>query len=369
MVIPYLLCTDDLHSYNRLTDYPHAVIISELERGYLRNGDQRMLKTRHLVLGLALWFALIGYSWGQSQQSSPSELESSQPQQPKAQTAKQQAAPDQQNARQDAPVIETPPTQKTNGEAAHEVKDGDEKTTNDRKLIQYSLDLDILTAIIAAIGALQLFVFGYQAWKLRQTVDSSEKAIATTREIGEAQVRAYVKIKSASIYFLGEDAMPAVEIVAANSGQSPALNFVWVPEIHYLPEKAPEIVSDVVEGWNLEPGIDIHSASEHKTLYFLHDFSLVEKITTDGSTPSTMGVSVILYYAWEDVFGKTSVDFASFASVAEIGSAEENQRHLHPLNTSQWGCKLNPIAKGQSWSGIAVKVPEINKKEKTDPHQ
>jgi hypothetical protein len=42
-------------------------------------------------------------------------------------------------------------------------------------------------AVIALIGLLQLGVFGYQAYKLKQTVESSgEEAKAMERHIGEA---------------------------------------------------------------------------------------------------------------------------------------------------------------------------------------
>jgi hypothetical protein len=165
---------------------------------------------------------------------------------------------------------------------------------------------------------------------------------------------AYVSTKSANVYFIGDDGLPLIEMVASNSGQSPAINFVWAPELHYLPETTEEIINDVHEEWADQPGLDVHSASETTAIYVLHDFILTEKIAVDGIVPNRMGVSVTIHYTWTDVFGQSFIDFATFAGMAEIGDAKAKQ---HPLNTSPWFCRLNPIAKGESWSGIAVMAP------------
>jgi hypothetical protein len=48
--------------------------------------------------------------------------------------------------------------------------------------------------------------------------------------------------------------MPFVEIVAINSGQSPALGFVWAPEFRYFADVEADIVSDLGEEWMEQPG-------------------------------------------------------------------------------------------------------------------
>jgi hypothetical protein len=53
--------------------------------------------------------------------------------------------------------------------------EGVEKAETDRKLVEYARDLDILTAILAGIGALQFFVFGWQGWQLKRSVDFGER--------------------------------------------------------------------------------------------------------------------------------------------------------------------------------------------------
>jgi hypothetical protein len=307
-----------------------------------------MLKLRYIAIAATCLLMLTTASFARSQRQSPNN---------EAPNAQQSAKPDQRGTPSQPLTVNIVPTAEQKAVAEEEKANAELKAADERKLIKYTGYLVVVGIVQFLIFVLQLIAFGYQAYKLRQTVDTSEKAIATTREIGEAQVRAYVKIKSASIFFLGDEAAPSVQVEAVNSGQSPALNFVWTPEVHYLPEHAPEMVSDVEQGWNLNPGIDIHAASDAKALFFIVDFPMVEKIAVNGEVPDKMGVSVILYYAWTDVFGETSLDSASFASVAEIGDADENQRQRHPLNTSKWKCDLVPIAKGQSWTGIMVKAP------------
>jgi hypothetical protein len=63
------------------------------------------------------------------------------------------------------------------------------------------------------------------------------KTITETRRIGQAQVRAYVSIKSVQVNFvdIAENMThAAVSVVAENSGQSPARNFVWRASLQYI---------------------------------------------------------------------------------------------------------------------------------------
>ena len=77
-------------------------------------------------------------------------------------------------------MMKSIPPIKTQAESEQDAKDRNEKTTNDRRVV-------ILTGILALIGFLQTLVFGYQAYKLRQTVKSAgEQAEAMERHIGEA---------------------------------------------------------------------------------------------------------------------------------------------------------------------------------------
>jgi hypothetical protein len=93
----------------------------------------------------------------------------------------QQATTTDQRGTQESPiVVKVLPTTKTPEEAAEEKKDRDAKTENDGNLV-------ILTGVLAFVGFCQLLVYGYQAKKLRETVESAgEQAEAMERHIGEA---------------------------------------------------------------------------------------------------------------------------------------------------------------------------------------
>src|SRR5205823_4581452 len=93
----------------------------------------------------------------------------------------QQISQADQRGTEDAPVIvKIASAPKTDEEVAQNKKDRENKTANDRNLVD-------LTAVLALVGFLQLLVFGYQAYKLRETVKSAgEQAEAMERHIDEA---------------------------------------------------------------------------------------------------------------------------------------------------------------------------------------
>jgi hypothetical protein len=87
-------------------------------------------------------------------------------------------------------------------------------------------------------------------------------SVAETRRIGEAQVRAYVSIKTAVIAYMGEWQHPVVGFVALNTGQSPAKNLVWNIAVQYASGGQKRTVG-VRPNWaNEEIGFDIPAATE-----------------------------------------------------------------------------------------------------------
>jgi hypothetical protein len=100
-------------------------------------------------------------------------------QQPKSKS--QQTAPADQRGTQESPlVVKVLPAIKTPEEAAREKKDREDKTENDGNLVK-------LTGVLAFVGFCQLLVYGYQAKKLRETVESAgEQSEAMERHIAEA---------------------------------------------------------------------------------------------------------------------------------------------------------------------------------------
>jgi hypothetical protein len=128
-----------------------------------------MLKAALILLGIVLATDL---SAAQSQRLTPGDAEIRQLRQAQTNRAQQPAAADPRGTEQAPVVVGVLPTVKTAAEADQETKDRDEKAANDRRLADYAGALDVLTAVLAAIAVLQLFVFGYQARQMRRTVDA-----------------------------------------------------------------------------------------------------------------------------------------------------------------------------------------------------
>jgi hypothetical protein len=99
---------------------------------------------------------------------------------PKAQSTNTNGQAEQRGTQESPIVVKVLPALKSEEEATQENNDRKEKTANDRNLVN-------ATYVLAGIGILQLFVFGYQALKLKQTVKSAgEQSEAMERHIGEA---------------------------------------------------------------------------------------------------------------------------------------------------------------------------------------
>src|SRR5438445_6626974 len=121
------------------------------------------------------------------QNPSPSGRIVSQNQQSQAQPSQQPAQPNQRGTEQSPIFVKEVPTPKTEKESSQEAKDPEDKTANDRKLVDFTRDLVIVTAILGAIGCFQLMVFGLQARRLRQTVEAAaDQGQAMERSIAEA---------------------------------------------------------------------------------------------------------------------------------------------------------------------------------------
>jgi hypothetical protein len=123
-------------------------------------------------------------------------------------------------------VVRPLATEKTQQEAEEDTRDRNDKRWNDRA----TLVIGFATLLILIVQAIAFFV---QAWRLQQTINTMKGLGREQREIGEAQVRAYVSIKAATIEFMLDAIHPCVKFIAYNSGQSPARNFVWNITLQY----------------------------------------------------------------------------------------------------------------------------------------
>lgn len=198
-----------------------------------------------------------------------------------------------------------------------------------------------------------LWLFTGLLWRATiGAVRGGDRALATTREIGEAQVRAYVSVKSAVMLFGGDGAIPFIGIEAVNSGQSPARGFTWTPTVRYFtegqhtPKASPED-----DEWDEAPGVDLAVGAEtsESQLFVITDTDLADYLEDCGPSHGRVTVAVRVQYTYLDVFGVRHTEAAFYAGIAERGSGEANKQRIHPLNTSDWSCHLNRIGRTHIW--------------------
>ncbi len=96
-----------------------------------------------------------------------------------AKGTEQKAKPDTRGTEQSPLVIKVNPSPINDEKAAEEKKERQEKSDSDWWLVK-------LTGTLAAIGLLQLFVFGLQARRLRQTIEEMKVATAATQKAANA---------------------------------------------------------------------------------------------------------------------------------------------------------------------------------------
>jgi hypothetical protein len=123
------------------------------------------MKRYCLAIALAFVAALASDSWGRSQREAPPKEESKSAQQP--------TQNDQRGTDQSPFIIRILPTPKVPEVADSNGAETDSKSSSDWWLVK-------LTGALAAIGFLQLLVFGWQGIQLRNTVKASESEFTAT---------------------------------------------------------------------------------------------------------------------------------------------------------------------------------------------
>src|ERR1700733_5528294 len=170
------------------------------------------------LLGLLIVVLLLSGSAAHSQRSQQNGQETQSTQQP--------TATDQRGTDQSPLVVNVLPPEAAEDKAKHEAADRAPKDKLDRNPVRLAI-----ASIVVAF--LQFVAIGIQAVFLWFAFQAAKSAVNETRRIGEAQVRAYVSIKSAGIGYSGKEQLPFVHFVARNTGQSPARNFLWDVTIQY----------------------------------------------------------------------------------------------------------------------------------------
>jgi hypothetical protein len=126
-----------------------------------------MLKTRTILLGLALLMVITSDSQGRSKRHKSH----NQPQQ-----TQQAPTPDQRGTEQSPLFIKQIPTEESEAERNQKVKADQEKAELDRKLVQYNGDLAYYTKVLAVLAACQFTALVIQAVVFGFTLSANRKA-------------------------------------------------------------------------------------------------------------------------------------------------------------------------------------------------
>jgi hypothetical protein len=240
-------------------------------------------------------------------------------------------------------VVRPLATEKTQHEAEEDTRDRNDKRWNDRA----TLVIGFATLLILIVQAIAFFV---QAWRLQQTINMMKGLGREQREIGEAQVRAYVSIKAATIEFMLDAIHPCVRFIAYNSGQSPARNFVWNITLQYFGGKENR-ESILHEAWIEQTGIDIPATIEYSDACgaMIPDMSVKQYI--EEAVPGLM-ITVVrakIDFRFTDVFDRDWFGEAFFAGTMQMRqvSPEDIQ-----LGVSRWVGQIAPMAKPRDWDDV-----------------
>jgi hypothetical protein len=130
----------------------------------------------------------------------------------KTTTTPRQTGEDQRGTDESPVTVKVLPTPKNHEEADTNRNERAKKQEADLWLVR-------LTGILALVGTLQLIVFGIQARRLRQTIE-------TMKDTAETQLRAYITVTVAEIRGFSIGFHPQGHVAVRNSGQTPGYD-VW----------------------------------------------------------------------------------------------------------------------------------------------
>jgi hypothetical protein len=156
------------------------------------------------------------------------------PQERQAANSQQPSTADQHGTENSPFVVKLQPTPKTQAEAEQDAKDRDEKAANDRETLATNRNIVIVGFLQLAVFAGQLFVFGYQAFKLRQTIITMREIAGTqsadTKQTMITAERAYISVRSLGVTPPPMDGATeglVATILLQNTGNTPTKHMIF----------------------------------------------------------------------------------------------------------------------------------------------
>lgn len=127
--------------------------------------------------------------------------------------------------------------------------EGDYSAEQDLRAQQDMAQWAMLTFIVGAGG---LLLSGGGLWLLWRSLRQTQEAISIDREVGHAQVRAYLTATPNEIIFRPDGAVGIAKLEIKNTGQSPAYNIRYVAGIFVVPHPIPLERGEIIEADPLE---------------------------------------------------------------------------------------------------------------------
>ncbi|MEI9914658.1 MAG: hypothetical protein WDN29_01260 [Methylovirgula sp.] len=203
--------------------------------------------------------------------------------------------------------------------------------------------VSFLTFWVAAFNGGLVFVTWRLVTSTNMLWDAGEKQRKSSERIGEAQVRAYVYVKTCTVNFIRFGAtVPQVIFAASNSGQSPARNFLWNITLQY---PARGIDRQVVfnPNWMEQIGYDIPANNS------ISESAIVQDMATEQRIPPGTVITVIrakIEYRFTDVFDRDWFGAAYFAGTMRLTQTSE----MPPA--AEWQSVLSQMPKPRDWDEI-----------------
>lgn len=187
----------------------------------------------------------------------------------------------------------------------------------------WALGMLIVTLWLSAITLIGVLFVGWTLRETRKAVRAADDAVDVTRDIGEAQVRAYVRITGGSVKLVRADpgmadqrVRPKITIKVRNYGQSPAISFQWSVTARYYPPMHGKFLGSnrfPGESWGKDIGCD-EGPSFTKNL----GSAPLDESAMQALTSAEFHMDFLIRYVFRDVFKNRIEDERVFTAFVPV---------------------------------------------------
>lgn len=221
-----------------------------------------------------------------------------------------------------------------------EVVDAHNETERAERDLVAQSDMALWALIMLSVTALMAIITALGVWFVWRTLLATQKmaedariATAITREIGEAQVRAYISISRVSIAIDETAPHPKLQVVVKNAGQSPARSVEVVVEISCFPDprKAVQYRHERQSGvmWLN----DISAGEEVESIPTTLNDIRFDTAALGPNLESLMGIHMDIVVYASDVFGRECIAAGHFSSSWGFGADKRTFSEMHDFSS------------------------------------